>query len=88
LAAFDFVAVGEHGVLNFSAIEKCAVAALAVHNAAALRTALHNKVQAGHERVVREREVGARGRAANGDGLAGRQGNFLSLEGAGFNFKK
>ena len=77
---FDFVAVREHGVLNARAIEKRAVAALAVLNAAAARPALHGKVHAGHKRVVRQSKLRALRRPSDSHRLAGYKSNFLARE--------
>ena len=52
LAGFDFVAGGEHGLLNFCAIKMGAVGASFVDDAAAVRTALDGEVNAGHVIVV------------------------------------
>jgi hypothetical protein len=78
LATFDFVAVGEHRILNFRAIEERAVTALAIDNATTLRAALHYKVETRHKGVVRQRKLRAPRRSAYGDGLPSRQGNDLA----------
>jgi hypothetical protein len=80
LPAFDFVAVRQHRVLNASAIQKRAVAALAVLNAAAARPALHCKVHARHKRVVRQSKLRALRRSSDGHRLASYEGNFLARE--------
>jgi hypothetical protein len=70
LPALDFIAVGEHRFGDARAIQKRAVAALAILHSAAARPALHGKVHAGHERVVRQSKLRAPSRPPNGDTLA------------------
>jgi hypothetical protein len=77
LAALDFVAVGEHRILNARAIQKRAIAALAIQNAAALRPALDSKVHAGHKRVVRQSKLRAPRRPPDGDRIARLQADDL-----------
>ena len=57
LAGFDFVAGGEHGLLNPYAVQMSAVGAFLVDDAAALRPALHRKVQPRHARVIPRHEL-------------------------------
>jgi len=77
LAALDFVAVGEHRILNLRAIQKSPVAALAILHAAAARSALHGKVHARHKRVVRQSKLRPPRRPSDRDGLAGLQPDDL-----------
>ncbi len=78
LPALDFIAVGEHCVLNSCAVQERAVAALAILHAAAARPALHGKMHAGHERVVRQRKLRAPRRPPESDGLPGDDGDFFA----------
>jgi len=70
LAGFDFVAGGEHGLLNLCAIQMGAIRASFVDDAAAVRAALDGEVNTGHVIVVRDGELGAVGSAPNQKRLA------------------
>src|SRR6266852_2533875 len=88
LAGFDFVAGGEHGLLNFCAIKMGAVGASFVDDAAAVRTALDGEVNTGHVIVVGNSELSAVRRTADTDGFAIRKRNFLTREGTGLDFEE
>lgn len=77
MAAFDFVAIGEHRFLNARAVEEGAVATLLVDDVTSLRTAVDGKVRAGHERIVGHGELRLGRSSADDDGLAGGQSNRL-----------
>jgi len=87
LAGFDFVAAGEHGLLNLCAIQMGAVGAFLVDDAAAVGTALDGEVNAGHVVVVWDGEMGAVGGAADEHGLASRNAELLACKRPGFDFK-
>jgi hypothetical protein len=70
LAGFDFVAGGEHGLLNLCAIQMRAVGASFVDDAAAVGTALDGEVRTGHMVVMRNGELGTVGGTADEDRLA------------------
>jgi len=80
LAGFDFVAGGEHGLLNLCAIQMSAVGALLVDDSASVGTALDGEVYARHVIVVRYRKLGAVRRTADEDGLPIRERDFLARE--------
>jgi hypothetical protein len=77
LPALDFVAVGEHRILDARAIQKRAVAALAVLDAAAARPALDGKVHARHKRVMQQSKLRPPRRPPNGHRLARLQADDL-----------
>jgi hypothetical protein len=81
LAALDFVAVGEHRMLDARAIEKRAVATLAILDVAALRPALNGKVNAGHKRVVRQSKLHPPRLPPDGHALATLQADDLPRHG-------
>jgi hypothetical protein len=87
LPTFDFVAIGEHRILNARAIQERAVAALAVLDAATARPALHGKVHAGHKRVVRQSKLRAPRRPPESYGLPRDDGHFLPRHRPRRNFK-
>jgi hypothetical protein len=70
LARCDFVAGGEHSFLDSRAIQKGAVAAFLVDDAAAAGAAFHGEVHAGHAIVVGNCKLGAIGCATNQECLA------------------
>jgi hypothetical protein len=70
LAGFDFVAGGEHGLLNLCAIQMSSVGASFVDDAAAIGTAFDGEVHAGHMIVVGNGKLGAVRRSADEDGPA------------------
>jgi len=73
LAGFDFVAGGEHGLLNFCAIKMGAVGASFVDDAAAVGTAFDGEVHTGHVGVVRNRKLRATWRSADDNRLTIRE---------------
>jgi hypothetical protein len=77
LAALDFVAVGEHCVLDARAIQKRAIATLAILHEAAGWPALHGKVHARHKRVVRQDKLRAPRRPPESHSLPRGNSNFL-----------
>ena len=77
LPALDFVAIGKHRVRNARAIQKRAVAALAILDAAAGWPALHGEMHARHKRVVRQSKLRAPRRPPDGHRLAGLQADDL-----------
>jgi len=88
LAGFDFVAGGEHGLLNLCAIQMGAIRASFVDDAAAVRAALDGEVNTGHVIVMRDRKLGTVRGSADKDGLAIRKRNFLTREGTGLDFEE
>jgi hypothetical protein len=88
LTTFDFVAVGEHRILDARAIQKSAVATLAILNAAAARPALHGKMHAGHKRIVRQSKLRTPRGAPERYGLATLQPNSLPRHWPVANFQK
>ncbi len=78
LSALNFIAVGEHRVRDAPAIQKSAVAAFAILDAAATRPALDGKVHAGHERVVRQRKLRAPRRSPECDRLPRNNSYFFA----------
>jgi hypothetical protein len=76
-ARFNLITIREHGILNFRAIQKGSVAALAIHHTAARRAAFHRKMQPGHERVLRQRKFSLPSGPPNGHTLARLEGDHL-----------
>jgi hypothetical protein len=58
LAGFNFVTVGESGFFSARAVQKCAVAASLIDDAAALFIAFDSEVRAGHLIVVGNGKLG------------------------------
>jgi hypothetical protein len=87
LAAFDFVAIGKHSVLNAGAVEKSAIAAFFVEDAAALWPAFDGEMRAGHEGVVRHGKLRFGRGPADEHGLPRRQNNRPAREWPGLNFE-
>jgi hypothetical protein len=87
LAALNFVAVGEHRLVDSSSIEESAVAALAILDAVALRRTLDGEVHAGHERIVRKGKLRAPGRSPDEQSMAREERDFLTGKRTGFDFE-
>jgi hypothetical protein len=87
LAGADFVAVGEGGILDAGAVEEGAIAAVAVAEHGPFGAALDGEVDAGHERVMGQGEIGASGGATEGDGLTGADGHLFAGHRPGLHFE-
>src|SRR5690242_10552331 len=77
LPCLDLVAVCQHRVLDFRAVQESPVAALAVLHSAASQPALHCKVHSGHERILRQSHFRAALRTSDSHTLPAEQRNQL-----------
>jgi hypothetical protein len=80
LTGANFIPFLEWSCGNLCAVQKRSIGAVAVRNPATLRPAVHGKMQAGHERVMRHSEVGFLRRAADQNSLPPKHCNPLALE--------
>jgi len=87
LTGLDFVAGGEHGLLNLGAIQMGAVGAFLVDDAAAVGTALDSEVNARHVSVMGDGELGALRGATDENGLTHRNSELFACKRSGFDFK-
>ena len=75
LTRLDFVAGGQHGFLDFSAVQQRTVGALFIEHAATVSAAFYGKVYAGHVVIVGDGKLCAVGSAADRHGFAGADRN-------------
>jgi len=87
-SGLDLVTGGEHGLLNSSAIQKRAVGAFLIDDAAAARATLDREMHAGHVVVLRDRKLRAIHGTADKHCVTGDHGQLLAHRWAGFNFQQ
>jgi len=87
LARFDFVAGGEHSLLNLGAIQMGPVGAPFVDDAATVGAAFDGEVHAGHMIVVWNGKLRTIRRAADEQGLAGWKRNLSTRKWSSSDFE-
>jgi len=87
LAGFDFVARGEHGLVNLCAIQLGAIGAFSIDDAAAVGTALDGEVDAGHVIVMGNGKLRAVWCAPDQKRLASSERDLPTREGSHSDFE-